>query len=279
MFNLNDILQASQGGQAMENLARQYGISLEQANAAVQALMPAMSMGLQQQAGNMQAFSAILTKMNDPLHRESFETPDPTPAAAGEEAVADIFGSSANAERVAQHAAAAAGLPVDMMSQIMQSLASTMLGGLAASLQNQGLGGLFGQLANAAQQGGLGGLLGQMMGGAQGLPGGLGSVLGQVLGGGAPQAGQPQAQGGLGGMLGDILGGMMGGGRQPSATKQPEPEPEPPQASPLPGGFDPATIQAGMEALGKMFQTGGQPGGAQQAGLQDLLTQIFGGKR
>lgn len=278
MFNLNNIFQAAQGGQAMENLARQYGVSIEQANAAVQAIIPAMSAGLQQQAGNMEAFGAILGKMNDPRNVEAFETPDPAPAAAGEEVVADIFGSSGNAERVAQHAAAAAGLPPDVMSQMMQSIASTMMGGLASAMQNQGLGGIFGQLANAAQQGGLGAVLGQMMGGAQ--QGGLGSILGQVLGGAGAQA----PAGGLGGLFGNILGGMLGGA-QPQAPQapqapQPAPEPEPQQASPLPGGFDPATIQAGMEALGKMFQPGTTPGGgAQQAGLQDLLSQIFGGAK
>lgn len=278
MFNLNEIFQAAQGGQAMENLARQYGVSVEQANAAVQAIIPAMSAGLQQQSSNMEAFGAILGKMTDPRNVEAFETPDPAPADAGEEVVADIFGSSGNAERVAQHAAAAAGLPPDVMSQMMQSIASTMMGGLASAMQNQGLGGVFGQLANAAQQGGLGALLGQMMGGAQ--QGGLGSILGQMLGGAGAQA---QA-GGLGGMLGNILGGMLGGAQPqaqqaPQPAPVPEPEPEPQQASPLPGGLDPAAIQAGMEALGKMFQPGGQAGGAQQAGLQDVLSQIFGGAK
>lgn len=265
MFNLNDIFQASQGGQAMENLARQYGISVDQANEAVKALIPAMSMGLQQQAGNMDAMGAMFGKMFDARNQEAFETTDPAPAEAGEEVVKDMFGSSDNASRVAEHAAAAAGLPPDLMGQIMQSVASTMMGGLGASLQNQGMGGLFGQLANAAGQGGLGSILGQMMGGAQ--SGGLGSILGQMMGGG--QQAQAPAGGGLGGMLGNVLGGLFGGGQQ--APQQ--------SSAPTPGGLDPATIQAGMEMLGKMFQPGVQTGGVQQAGLQDLFGQMFGGKR
>jgi hypothetical protein len=50
MFNLLEIMQAAQGGNAYNNLAQQFGIGTEQAQKAVEALLPAMSMGLQQQA-------------------------------------------------------------------------------------------------------------------------------------------------------------------------------------------------------------------------------------
>ena len=46
-MSLNDIIQAAQGGQAINNLASQFGLTPEQTQAAVQAMMPAFSMGLQ----------------------------------------------------------------------------------------------------------------------------------------------------------------------------------------------------------------------------------------
>ena len=46
-MNLNDIIQAAQGGQGVNNLASQFGLSPEQTQAAIQAMMPAFSTGLQ----------------------------------------------------------------------------------------------------------------------------------------------------------------------------------------------------------------------------------------
>ena len=46
-MNLNDIIQAAQGGQGVANLANQFGLTPDQAQAAVQAMMPAFSTALQ----------------------------------------------------------------------------------------------------------------------------------------------------------------------------------------------------------------------------------------
>ncbi len=54
MFNLSDILQSAQGGQAIDNIAQRFGLSPEQAQAAVQALIPAISAGLTKAATNPQ---------------------------------------------------------------------------------------------------------------------------------------------------------------------------------------------------------------------------------
>ncbi len=53
MFSLNEIFQNAQGGKAAENLGAQFGLSTEQVNSAVQALIPALSM-------------AFLSKLKDP---------------------------------------------------------------------------------------------------------------------------------------------------------------------------------------------------------------------
>src|SRR5664279_5637237 len=46
-MNLNDIIQAAQGGEGVANLGAQFGLTPEQTQAAVQALMPAFSTALQ----------------------------------------------------------------------------------------------------------------------------------------------------------------------------------------------------------------------------------------
>ncbi len=86
---------------------------------------------------------------------------------------------------------------------------SVIAGGLATSLKNQGLGGLFSQLASGAsapgQQGGglmgmLSGLLGSLFGGQQGIQGGLDS-LSKILQPGTPAASTSSLQDEIGKIL------------------------------------------------------------------------------
>ena len=134
-------------------------------------------------------------------------------------------------------------------------LASVVLGGLSKSFNNQGLGSILEQIASG---GGLGSILGQLGGATTAPPrpvrrgrtrqsGGKGSedcsarLLGALLGGGAPAA--------------------PGGAGQTS----------------LPGGLDPATLQAALEQIKKSLNPGGAasatPG--QNAELQDVLDKVF----
>jgi hypothetical protein len=50
MFNLYEILRNAQGGHALDNLATQFGITAEEADAAVKAVVPALSAGFLNQA-------------------------------------------------------------------------------------------------------------------------------------------------------------------------------------------------------------------------------------
>src|SRR3546814_449444 len=46
MWNLSDIMQAAPGGQALMNLAQQFGLSQSETQSAVHALLPAFSLAL-----------------------------------------------------------------------------------------------------------------------------------------------------------------------------------------------------------------------------------------
>jgi hypothetical protein len=169
-----------------------------------------------------------------------------------------------------------------------------VMGGLFKGMSNQGFGGLLGQIAGGALQGGnnpLGSILGQMMGGQQGNAmnanagglGGLGGILGQMMGG-AQQGGAAQSGGGigdilgkmmggaqqnqnanngggLGGMLGQMMGGMMGGQQQ--AAPQPAADP----------------LQAGLEALTSMFNTGTQVQQQHQNNIGSIFEAMLGGAK
>jgi hypothetical protein len=134
-------------------------------------------------------------------------------------------------------------------------IASMVVGGVATTMHNQGMGGILGQLAGMAEQGGLGSI--------------LGPVTGAQPGGAAP--------GGLGGLFGSILGGFLGGGGGGGQTGAP------PAGMPgmPPGAAVPPAMQAGLDALTKMFQPGVQPprGQAPDGDIADEIGSIFGGKR
>lgn len=263
MINLFDIMQSAQGGNAYNNLAQQFGIGPEQAQQAVQAVLPAISMGLQQQAQSLEGWQNILSTLGQSQSSAQFFDSDGDGIPdhlenEGQNALGTMFGGPEMTEAVAAHAAQFAGLPATIMQQMLPVIASMIVGGLFKGATNNGLGGLIGQMMQGgAAQGGLGNIFGGMFGQnmapqqPQGGMGGFGNILGGMFGG-AQQA--PQQQGGLGGIFGNILGGMMG-------AAQPAPPPKP---------ADP--VSAGLDMLKGMFESGQQIQGAQM----DALQQIFG---
>jgi hypothetical protein len=271
MSDVTEILSSAQGGQLIENLARSLGLSTEQTRTAVEALTPALALGLRNAATNPAVLEHVVAGVVHPTHLAANDDPA---VAHGEEArelgqgaIAQLFGSGSAAGQVAQIAARDAGLRPDILARMLPVLASVVLGGLAKSFNNQGLGSILEQIARG---GGLGSILGQP-GGATTAPsapsgqaqqsgGGLGGLLGALLGGGK--------QGG-GGLLGGLLGALLGGGAPaaPGGAAQ----------TSLPGGLDPATLQAALEQIKKSLNPGGaisaSPG--QNAELQDVLDKVF----
>jgi len=190
MFNLGEIIQNAQNGNAIGNLAQQFGISPDQAQSAVQALIPAISTGLLQKAAQPGALGNIISAMTDPTHRASFDNPDAAQSddasQKGGDAVSDVFGSSHIAHQIAQQASSVSGLRPDLLMQMLPVVVSIILGGLGKSAQNQGFGSMLGQLASTVEQGNLGG--------------------------------SQQGGGGLFGMLSGLLGGLFGGGSSPATS-------------------------------------------------------------
>ncbi|MGO9674671.1 MAG: DUF937 domain-containing protein [Methylocella sp.] len=274
MFNLYEIVQNAQDGQAVDNLAKQFNISPGEADAAVKALLPALSTAFLQRAAEPAAFGSIFGALGDQQHAAAFADPGAAFSSEttqkGAAALQHLFGSPDTSAQIAQHAAGVAGLPPELIQQMAPVIASLILGGLSKGLANQGWGGVLGQLAGAAGSG------------AGGL-GGLGTILGSLFGGAPATQAQPQLNpdasggpgnlGGLGGVLRSILGGLLAG--KPGGA-----QPQGGAATQAPGGLDAGAVQAGLDALIKMLQPGTPPPPAgQQAGLQNEINAILNGKR
>jgi hypothetical protein len=212
-MNLNDIIQAAQGGQGVANLAGQFGLTPDQAQAAVQALTPAFSTALQKAASDPSSLAGVVGHLASGLHQASFTGADPAAAAAnGGDALNQIFGSSQIASQIAAHAASASGVDAQTIQQMMPAVASMLLGGLAHSLTQQGFGGVLGQLASAVETPAAQGAAGQ----GGGLGGLIGNLVGNLFGGGqSGQAASGLAQAGL-----TALTGMLESGVQTSAGRQ-----------------------------------------------------------
>ena len=278
MFSLYEILRSAHGGQALENLASQFNITPEEADAAVKAIVPELSDAFMKQASEPAGFGSFMSTLGGGQYRAAFADPAAAQASAqkGGDYLSEILGSSSAQEQIVLRASSASGISQETLAQMLPVIVSTIFGGLTKSLENQGFGGILGQLANAAGQGGLGPVLGQILGGGQapasppqqqapapspaGGAGGLGSILGQILGGGRAPSAAPGQAGGLGGILGSILGTLT---RKPSAgpgvgSAAPAPAPQMP-------GFDASAILASLEALTKILQPGTPPSSAPRA--------------
>ena len=262
MFNLYQIVSGAQGGQALDHLAQQFGISREQADSAVKALMPALSTAFMTKAAQPGGLGDLAGHMNDSQHSQAYSDANAAQAPATQQKggdVADaIFGNNAIIEQVVAQASRYTGIPAATLQQMLPVIVSLVVGGVATIMRNQGMGGLLGQLAH----GGLGGILGQF-GGAATQPGGMGG------------AGMGNTMGGIiSSVLNSFLGGGQNAGSNPGATQPGAPQPS--TAQPTPGV--PPAMQAGLDALTKMFHPGVQASAAQPDNLGDQIGAILGDK-
>ncbi|MBZ9658198.1 DUF937 domain-containing protein [Mesorhizobium sp. ESP-6-4] len=261
MPSLFDIFAQAQNGAGMQALAQQYGLSMQQAQAAVQALLPAFSQGLQRNTADPYGMGAFMTAMASGQHAKYFEDAtrafSPQGIDEGNGILGHLFGSKDLSRAVAAQAAQATGLSQQVLQQMLPAMASMMMGGLFKQTNNQ----LSGGRMQAAGFGGSGNPLGeiieQMMrqGGLAPAPqtsqapqpppygeNPLGKMLQDMFGGGAQQSqSQPQQAPSPYGEnpLGKVLQDMFGGGatRQPQQTQ--------PQQTQSPYGDNP---------LGKIFE-------------------------
>lgn len=296
MMNLFEIMQSAQNGQAMQNMARQYGLSLQQTQAALDALLPAFSMGLQRQTQNPYAFGSLAQMMTASPYARFFEAGGnsipPGAQMAGNDVLSQLFGSNEVSRAIAAQAAATSGVSQAILNQMLPVIASILMGGLFKSTSSEGLGGILGQFAEMMR--------GQMPGmqpapqpqPQQQMPGNpMEAILRGMFGQGA---GQPQSQGNaggptsdpFGGMLGQILGGMFGGAAsapEPAPQQQPRsapqqrrvPEPEPAEPPPSSSATGPGSI--GLDALNQMFEHGRQIQDDHQNALKSILDAMLGG--
>jgi hypothetical protein len=174
---LGQLLQGAMGGQAqggaspidVSGLAAQFGLTPDQANAAVGALLPAVLGGIKsaESSGSLGQVAAVADSTAAPA----------TDVDAGNNILGQIFGSKDVSRTVATNASAQTGISDTVLKAMLPIVA-----GLVAQQVSKKMGG--------------------------GVMGGIaGSVLASMLGGSAPAAAAPAAAPADGGMFGS-LGGL-----------------------------------------------------------------------
>ncbi|MEK1888269.1 MAG: DUF937 domain-containing protein [Phyllobacterium sp.] len=277
-MNLVDMFLKGQGGQNIEALSRQFNLSQQQTVAAIEALMPAFSQGLQRNAADPMGFGAFIQALSAGQHTNYFDNPqaafNSSGVANGNNILGQLFGSKDLSRAVADHAAQMTGLGAQTMKQMLPVVASMMMGGLYNKSTGQfaasGLGGgnVIGDLIEQMMRQG-----GSAMGGGQPAPGRQsapdasanpwGQILESMFGGGAGQQrpGQGQANPLGNNPLGQIFEEMMRGGI-PGAQQAPAPRGRAPQDD-APQDTAQGQNPFGDNPLGKIFEE--MLGGAQRS--------------
>jgi hypothetical protein len=141
MLPLFDMMMNAQNGNAVGEMAKQYGLAQEQMVQAMSALMPAFSTGLKRTAANPYDFSNLMTTAASGNYTQYFDDLSkaftPQGLADGNSALGKIFGSKEVSRAVAAQAAQMSGIGQDVYKQMMPVIANAMVGGVFKQMAEQ----------------------------------------------------------------------------------------------------------------------------------------------
>lgn len=261
MVNLLDIMRQAQHGAGMDNMARQFGLSLAEAQRAVETLLPAFSLGFRRNAMNPGAFGPFLDTLSSGRYAPFFDGATLTPGASppGAELMGQIFGSPEVSRQIAQQASLMSGVGAQVLQQMMPTMGAVLMGGMTRYASLEGVSDVLRQWAdwlkvaasaqNARSQPASPDLYGAWAGLA-------GSMFGVTPGKLAPQTPAPTDP------WSQLMAMMTG------QWTKPEPPPPPPPAPPN-----------AFSALAQMFEAGREVQTQHLAQFQQILDGMMGAGR
>ena len=160
-MQLSDILNQTGG---LQSIAREFGISEQEASSATSALGPAVLGGFRKQAEahpqGLSGLGGLLNQLGGSGMLDAVLSPTPTDTTRGNDVLGQIFGSKDVSRAVALNAASQTGQDPSLMKKLLPVLAMVVSGYMAK--QQSGA-----RLTSAKSDGGLGTLLGGLLGGGQ----------------------------------------------------------------------------------------------------------------
>lgn len=284
MQPLFDMLTNAQNGKGMELLARQFNLSQQQTELAIEALTPAFSTGLKRNASDPMGVAGFMQALATGDHGKYYENMsnafDPQGMADGNGILGHLFGSKDVSRAVAAQAAQATGIGQEVLKQMLPVIASTLMGGMFKQTTQPQMfgasndGNVFGQVIEQMMK--QSGQMAETM--QQTSPRNpnpfdnpFGKALEQMFGGGNKStAPEPQAPSSnpfdpSNNPFGKIFEEMMGAG-QGSRQEAPEPKREPAKSS-----YE--------DLFGDMFETGRKQQEQYQKSVESIFDQYLDGMK
>lgn len=141
MLPLFEMMMKAQNGDAVNAMAKQFGLAQEQMQQAMTALMPAFSAGLKRSAANPYDFSSLMAAAGNGNYAGYFEDMSkafsPQGIADGNNALGMIFGSKDVSRAVAAQAEQMSGIGQEVYKQMLPVIANTMMGGFFKQIAGQ----------------------------------------------------------------------------------------------------------------------------------------------
>ena len=170
MANLYELVDEAHDGESLAALGREFQLTPQQTEAAVAALLPAISAGLKQSTATFDGLGNLLAMMGQQQHLHALYD-DPEAAlgaqgvAAGNDVLSTIFGSPAVTQGVVDHAQQFSGVNSGILKKLLPVLAGIVISGLMRSGSKPAAP----QSPAPSGGGALGDILGQIFG--RGMPG------------------------------------------------------------------------------------------------------------
>jgi len=162
---------SGQNGAMLNQIAGQFGLDGQQAQAAMQQLVPALAGGVKKNAANPEGAQSLMNALQKGNHQAYADRPEtlaqPETINEGNAILGHLLGSKDNSRQIAAQAAQQTGIDPSTLKQMLPVLATAVMGNL--SKQTQGAG-------NPLQ-----GLMNQALGGNNAQSGGLMDMLGGFL--------------------------------------------------------------------------------------------------
>jgi hypothetical protein len=139
VLNIFDLMGASQGGSGLDAMARQFGLTQDQAQRAFAALMPAFALGLQRNAATPDALGDLMRMMGagQPAPQPQgglsggVRADPPPPQPQGDEALGRLFGPPELTRQIAEQAAHWSGVSATVLQQMMPIFAAALVASLS----------------------------------------------------------------------------------------------------------------------------------------------------
>lgn len=134
-MNLLDVLKTANGGQNIEMLANQFGLSGEQAGSVVSQLLPALTQGLQRNVGQEGGLESLLGALTSGNHSQYLDDPSslaqPEAVKDGNGILGHLLGSKDVSRALASHVAGNTGISDSLIKQMLPVVASLAMGAIS----------------------------------------------------------------------------------------------------------------------------------------------------